>query len=302
MKKKTKISIIIASFLVVIGSAMFCTAMAKNNWDFTALSFVKYEENIHYIKENFENIFIDTNLDNVTFEKIDSDECKIECYEMDKVKHFAKVENGTLKIGIVDERKWYEHIGIVVESPKIKIYLPKQEYNLLDIECTTGIVEIPKDFIFGNINVKVTTGDVKCLASSLNEIKIKSTTGSIKVSELVAKSLELKASTGDINVKNVECDEKVKINADTGDVSLKNVIATDVINIKTDTGEVNIENSDAMELYITTDTGDVRGSLLTDKVFIVETDTGDIDVPKTISGGKCDIKTDTGDIKIKIKK
>ena len=58
--------------------------------------------------------------------------------------------------------------------------------------------------------------------------------------------------------------------------------------------------SDA-SITVTTDTGDVRGSLLTDKVFLTETDTGDIDVPKTTTGGRCQITTNTGDIKISIK-
>jgi len=57
---------------------------------------------------------------------------------------------------------------------------------------------------------------------------------------------------------------------------------------------------DAGEIVIETDTGDVEGTLLSDKIFITETDTGRIDVPKTTTGGRCQITTDTGDIKIKI--
>ena len=49
-----------------------------------------------------------------------------------------------------------------------------------------------------------------------------------------------------------------------------------------------------------TDTGDVRGSLLSEKVFIVNTDTGRKEVPDTITGGRCEITTDTGDVKITI--
>ena len=46
---------------------------------------------------------------------------------------------------------------------------------------------------------------------------------------------------------------------------------------------------------------DFFGSLLTDKVFITDTDTGSVDVPKTPAGGRCEIKTGTGDIKMEIK-
>ena len=62
------------------------------------------------------------------------------------------------------------------------------------------------------------------------------------------------------------------------------------------------KNSDANDIFVETDTGHVTGTLLTDKVFITQTDTGDVDIPKTVDGGRCEIITDTGDIKINIKK
>lgn len=57
---------------------------------------------------------------------------------------------------------------------------------------------------------------------------------------------------------------------------------------------------DAETIYVNTDTGSVTGTLLTDKVFIIETDTGSVDVPKSITGGRCEITTDTGNIRITI--
>ena len=66
-------------------------------------------------------------------------------------------------------------------------------------------------------------------------------------------------------------------------------------------GSVTFESSDAEEIFVETDTGNVTGNLLTDKVFITHTDAGRIDVPKTVTGGKCEISTDTGDVKLDIK-
>lgn len=57
---------------------------------------------------------------------------------------------------------------------------------------------------------------------------------------------------------------------------------------------------DAETICVNTDTGSVTGTLLTDKVFIIETDTGSVDVPKSITGGRCEITTDTGNIRITI--
>ena len=60
------------------------------------------------------------------------------------------------------------------------------------------------------------------------------------------------------------------------------------------------DGCDAGELLVHTDTGDVSGSLLSEKIFIVRTDTGKISVPASVSGGRCEITTDTGDIKINL--
>ena len=68
--------------------------------------------------------------------------------------------------------------------------------------------------------------------------------------------------------------------------NFKNVLLDDIIT----TGKLTIE----------TDTGNVTGSFLTDKVVFAESDTGKIDIPKVIADEKCEIITDTGNIKITI--
>ena len=47
--------------------------------------------------------------------------------------------------------------------------------------------------------------------------------------------------------------------------------------------------------------GDVVGTLLTAKIFIPSSSSGDVEVPKTVTGGRCEIVTDTGDIRISLK-
>ncbi len=78
------------------------------------------------------------------------------------------------------------------------------------------------------------------------------------------------------------------------------MIAGEQFSIDRSTGDVRFDRCDAPELLIKTDTGDVRGSLLSEKVFITQTDTGRVNVPKTVTGGTCQITTNTGDIKIEI--
>ena len=96
--------------------------------------------------------------------------------------------------------------------------------------------------------------------------------------------------------------KNVVSNGNTGAISLKNVIAAEKFSIERSTGDVKFDGCDAAEIFVKTDTGDVTGSLLSNKIFVVEADTGSVDVPKTATGGKCEITTDTGDINISIKK
>ena len=70
--------------------------------------------------------------------------------------------------------------------------------------------------------------------------------------------------------------------------------------IKRSTGKVEFNQCDADTIYVKTNTGSVTGSLLSEKVFITDTDTGKVDVPKTITGGRCEITTDTGNIIISV--
>ena len=86
----------------------------------------------------------------------------------------------------------------------------------------------------------------------------------------------------------------------TGNVALTNVIASQAFSLERTTGNIDLHGCDAGELFIKTSTGNVTGSLLSEKVFITDTSTGNISVPKTASGGKCEITTSTGNITIDI--
>ena len=82
---------------------------------------------------------------------------------------------------------------------------------------------------------------------------------------------------------------------------MKNVNASGVFSITRSTGDVEFDACDASEIYVKTDTGDVTGTLLSDKIFFAESDTGKVSVPKSVTGGRCEISTDTGRIDITVK-
>ena len=265
----------------------------------TACSLSDYETNIHKINEEFDNVSIKTDTADIAFAPSNDGMCKVVCYEDAKSIHSVEIQDGTLMINVVNNKNWYDYIGVKIDSPKITVYLPEVEYSSLIIEESTGDIKISKDFGFKSIDISLSTGNVKCYASATEAIKIVASTGDIYAESISAGLLDLTVSTGKVHLSDIMCKNLTSI-GDTGDVSLINVIATEKISIERSTGDITFECSDAAELFITTDTGNVKGSLLTNKVFITKTDTGRIDVPNSIAGGRCEITTDTGNIKISI--
>lgn len=319
MKKQTKIWLIVAASLILLGSILFVGAMAMLKWDFTKLSTTKYETNSYALSEAFENIVITGKTADVLLVPSADDQTTVVCYEQRNAKHSVEVKDGSLTIEIKDSRKWYEHIGISFDTPQITVMLPLGQYKALTVKSDTGKVEISRDFQFESMDIALSTGHVKNHASVQKTMKLRTTTGNILVENVSVGSMELSVFTGDLTVNQVLCDGDVRLNCttgdtcimdlacknlqsegSTGDLSMTRVMMTGRLDVETSTGDTNLDSCDAAEIFIETSTGHVKGSLLSDKVFIARTDTGKVDVPNTVTGGRCEIITDTGNIKITI--
>ena len=320
MSRKTKIWLIIASSLTLLGIIIFGGVMSIMKWDFTKLSTNKYETNIFNISDDFSSISLESDTADIRFVQSENSECSVTCYDHIKMKYSAYVKDGALIIKLDDTRKWYEYIGINFEKPSITVSLPKAEYAALSINESTGDIEIPSHFTFENVLISLSTGDVSFSSSASEDIKIKTSTGDIRIENLSAREIDLSVTTGKVTVLDIVCEDDLAVrvstgkayltnvkcknlisSGSTGDISLTGVIASEKLSIERDTGDVKFEECDASEIFVETDTGDVTGTLLSKKVFITETDTGRVNVPNSVTGGKCEIKTDTGNIKISVK-
>lgn len=298
MNKKTKIWLVIAASLVLTGCILLGSMMMALDWDFEELSTVSYETNSHFIEEDISGVSIKCNTADIVFAAAQDDRCSVVCYEDKKTTHSVFVNDGTLVIEVIDNRDWYDHIGFFTHTPKITVYLPAGEYAFLSIEESTGDIEIPKEFSFETMDISLSTGDVKNYASA-SSIKINTTTGDIFTENISADTVEISVSTGDAILTNINCNTFVSTGS-TGDITLKNVTAGGSFSIKRTTGDVKFESCDASSLFVETDTGSVTGTLLSDKIFVTQTSTGDVEVPHSTNGGKCEITTSTGDIKITV--
>lgn len=319
MNTATKIWLIVGAALIVAALLLFTVVMSVNHWDFRKLSTVKYVTNTHQISEAFSDITVITDVAHINFVPSETDACQVICYEEEKAKHSVSVQDGCLTVQLVNEKEWYDYIGIHFGTPRLTVALPQAAYGRLTLRGSTGDTELPKDFSFERIDISASTGDVTCFASSSDEMKIRLSTGSIRAESLSCGSLDLCVSTGSVTASDIQCSGDLRIGVSTGktrlanvtcqnltttgstgDLILNSVTAAEALSAQRSTGDIKLIKCDAGTLSVKTDTGDVTGSLLSEKQFLTETDTGHIHVPKTTTGGKCEITTDTGDIEITI--
>lgn len=316
MKKRTKIWIIIAVCLVVLGCAIFAGAMAGLKWDFMALSSSSVEMTTYELDEDFGEIYIDATTADISFLPSEDGTCKVICYEKSSEKHNVYVNGNVLTVQGWETGEW-QYSFMDFGEAHLEIYLPRAEYAKLIISTSTGDVHIPADFTFGSLEISASTADITSFADVAGLAKINTRTGDIRVAGMSADSLALSATTGSITVNSLSC--KGDINArvstgdvfitdttcsslyskgSTGDITLKNTVAAEKLSITRNTGDVTFDESDAAEIFVETSTGDVEGSFLTGKMFDTRTNTGDVSVVSVKDGGLCEIVTDTGDISI----
>ena len=313
MKKRTIIALIVAGLLIIGGGILTVLGLSFAGESVAESKLIRQEITI---QEHFDTIAIDTADCDVKFAMFSGrDDCMVEVHAYENVKYTAVVENGTLKIKMIDERNWTDHISIGrTESMVMTVYLPEAEYESLQVRTTTGDIALAQEPVFLETLLRTSTGDIACVGAGGDALDCMTSTGDISVQNSVPNVLKLQSNTGDFKVSTVAGDEiHMRTNAgdvdagnvnaqmfscqtETGDVELEQVMAEDYLQVHTDTGDVEIENSDAGTVNIETDTGDVSGHFLTPKWFSAFSDTGDVTVPNTPEGGECRIQSDTGDI------
>lgn len=292
--------LIAAIVLILAGCVTAVCVLAVLDWDFSRLSTDEYETNTYPVTGDFQNISVRTDTAHVTFLPADGTEAYVVCRERENLRHTVTVADGTLSVELSDERKWYDHIGVSFGSGSVTLYLPEAEYGALLIRASTSDVGIPADFRFESIDVQVSTGDVQCLASADGDITLTVSTGRVHLlSVACAGDLLVSVTTGKAELSDVRC-ENLSSAGSTGDLLLKRVRASGSMQLTRSTGDIRFEACDAAELKVCTDTGDVTGTLTSWKVFLAESDTGTVSVPSSVTGGKCEIRTDTGDVRIAV--
>ena len=293
----TRKIIVAALILSLIGIIIFTVTMCRNNWSVPGVV-VKTETvtRTFEISERFDSIALDIETDDVVFARSNNSGCTVVITNFKNSDYNVGVKSGTL---FIEKIKAKNGVFLDFGDPSITIYLPASDYKDLTINASTGDINVPSDFNFKTMDIDMSTGDITCGATVSDKLSLKVSTGEVSLYSASAGDVFIKVSTGKADVKNLSCSTFTS-EGSTGRIKLDNVLVSGKLDIKRSTGDVSFNNCDAKEIEIKTSTGNIEGSLRSDKVFIVRSDVGRINVPETLTGGKCKISSDTGNIKITI--
>lgn len=295
-----KKGILIAVILVVVGLAIAAGAYFAGRKSFSLFDTAKYVTNTYDVADAFTRIEIETGETDVILKRAQDAEARVECVERENVKHTVAVENGTLKIGVGDQRNLTDWLSFSAKPMSVTVYLPAEQYDALNVVNSTGDITVAEPFTFRSMNLRASTGDIRLDGTKAGEMALHVSTGDISVDNAaVSGALTVSVSTGKTNMVNVTC-ASFTSEGSTGRVTLTDVVASGRMYVKRSTGKIRLENCDAGEIELHATTGDISGTLRSEKVFSAKASTGRINVPTGTNGGRCEITTSTGNIDFSI--
>lgn len=316
MTKNNRVIWIVAAACIIVGTLISVITLLTLGNDPLQWDTNDYVTNNYTIEEPFRAIRTEHTIssDLRILPSMD-DSCRVMCYDQQKLTHSAAVENGTLVIRKQDDRRWYDHIGIQLQSTEILIYLPQREYESLTVQSSAGDVTVEPEFTFSTVDILTNTGDIQLSAQVTQALNISTDTGDTKIEHATPHSLSADSSTGDIAILSATVTDGIRIETDTGKVKLsdtqcahmtmesntgdifcQNVNITDLLQIETDSGDVALTDTQCGALLTMTTTGDLTcRAMLVQGHLAIETDAGDVTF-YDCDAATLSIQTDTGDV------
>ena len=298
MKTSKKIALITAGACLVLGAAVSVSAFAKMDYDFKKLDTAAKVTNEVIIEDKFNSIDIDDSSSDIKILPAKDNKCRVVFYEDEEERHTAKVENDTLNIESDNSASWFSHFHFFsFQNCFVEVYLPEKEYSDLDIEVSSGNIDISDSFYFKNAYCECSSGDIKVGTITADTLTAKCTSGDVEVNGVKADTVETNCTSGDIIGNDINC-KSFSANATSGDIELKNVVSSGDFRAETTSGDIELKSCDGMKVELEASSGDIEGSFITDKNYNASSSSGDVNTPANDSPNKsvCYARTSSGDI------
>lgn len=300
MKKSRKISVITAAALTAAGIVISFAAMLAADFDFGKFSTDSLEERVYENLGEFHNIEIESNEFDLHILPSADGKCRVVSWESEKSENSVSVENDTLRIKSINNRKWYEHINITIgETRTVTVYLPEGSYGTLTAKTSSGNVRLSPGIVFESASLVSTSGNIIAENAKADILHLQSTSGNVKADGADAPSLTAESTSGDVRLININT-VNVSASSISGNVLLENFTAKSKAQLETTSGDIRLKSFDADTYDLKTVSGNIKGTVKSPKNFDATSVSGSVNVPSAEDASRCTAKTSSGDIKITV--
>ena len=319
MKDGTKIALLAAGILLLLGVGAMIGGMRALRFDFTRLGTADPVTRTAEFTEPITDISLKGVHCETVLKPAPDGVCRVVFTGGEKLLLHASAESGTLTVSVEDGRKWYEMIGVFSFSDGLTVFLPEREYGSLTVELTSGSLEIPEDFVFSALTVQNVSGAVK-LAASADRLNVHTTSGAISVNGVRAKQAEIGSTSGSIRLSEVNAEETLTVETTSGSVTLEKCSAReifacstsggirlseadaeDTLTVESISGGIRLDGGQAQKTEITSSSGSVKGTVTGEYLYDVRTSSGSISVPESGGSRLFRVTTSSGSVRIEQK-
>ncbi len=296
MKKSTKILLLVAASLVVVGCIVGGVAFALGG---------RFEGDdprtvTHHAEGSFDKVAVYIDTPELTVCASADGTAYAVCDESAHVTYELSIADGVLALREQDLRRWYHYIGVNVGYHNVTLYLPADTYASISIKTSSGEISCTDMRLdFGDASLSASSGDIKFSSPVSGNLTAVTSSGDIEIANVTPHTLTVTASSGEIEIDHVHSAE-LSVHTSSGEVELRDVVADEQLSVKTSSGEINLDRCDSDEMVLSASSGNIRATLLTPKLFDADSDSGRINCPSPEVGGKCTVRTSSGDIRLSV--
>lgn len=312
MKKSTKIALLVAAALLVIGAVLCAVSLQSVGFDFYRLS-TSNGRSKEMKKETFDaqeifKIQLEIDIDDLHLIRSEDSQIHLQYTNWDNRKYEVSSNGGTLTVAQGVGKgpysiQWFS-FDFGDENNDMLLALPEGYAGDLQISSDVGNVELEEALrLSGSLDCQLDSGSFRADSLTAPRITVETDIGSITGSGWSAGTyLFLATQTGDIDLESSQVAGDLICQTDIGEITLS-AVESGTVQLSTQTGDIHLERLRADSITASTDIGDISGTLVgveAEYTIFTETDIGDSNL-KDRAGTtqrQLELETETGDISV----
>lgn len=220
---KGRVWLIVSIALIVAGISLMLVsgirngeALEQNLYEHGAI--VRAEEKTYTITEPFRSVTVSDASADVKICPSDDGTCRVVCGESDTRSYHVRVEDGVLKV-LLQEDKGTSSFILHYETPPVRVYLPEAQYKTLQVETSSGSIDVQSGPSWDQAKLKSTSGEIRVQDTETGDLELSSSSGDVYLFQLRTNGVRIDTVSGEVELYACNCGD-LSVTSSSGDQRL----------------------------------------------------------------------------------